>query len=258
MTTAAAAAQRTPWWLSDREALLRLAHKISPAFVYSKSAIETAIEHLRRLSSVDRLFFAVKANHNADVLRTIEGVGVGFECVSLAELDYVQSLFPFIDTDRLLFTPNFAPKCEYEAALNKNVHVTIDSPYPLEKWPQLFTGRDVILRVDPGHGSGHHQYVHTAGKEAKFGADADDMEKIKTIANEIRCRIVGVHAHAGSGILDENHWVDISRQLYAIKQHFPTIHVINIGGGLGIPPTNFERNPVNLTALDAGLSKVCC
>uniref|UniRef100_A0A914W2L6 Orn/DAP/Arg decarboxylase 2 N-terminal domain-containing protein n=1 Tax=Plectus sambesii TaxID=2011161 RepID=A0A914W2L6_9BILA len=253
MTTVAS---RKPWWLGEKEALLRLAARTSPAFVYSKRAIVEAVTRLRQLSSVDRLFFAVKANHNDDVLRTVESLGVGFECVSLAELNHVQSLFHAIDADRLLFTPNFAPKVEYEAALSKGVHVTIDSPYPLEKWPELFAGRDIILRVDPGSGNGHHQFVHTAGKEAKFGADADDIEKIKHIADDIRCRVVGIHSHAGSGILDEKHWVDTTQHLYTVKQHFKSIHIVNIGGGLGIPQSNFEQNPINFTAFDAGLSKV--
>lgn len=169
--------QRTPWWLDEKEALLQLAQQTSPAFVYSKKAIEAAVAQLRHLSSVDRLFFAVKANHNVEVLRTVEQLGGGFECVALDELNYLQSLFPDIDPDRLLFTPNFAPKREYEAALSRNVHVTIDSPYPLEKWPELFAGRSVILRVDPGEGSGHHQFVHTAG-ESVFGRPEIDPIKL--------------------------------------------------------------------------------
>ncbi len=52
----------------------------------------------------------------ADLLRVIEAAGVGFECVSQAELTHVRNVFPAISPTRVLFTPNFARREEYEFA----------------------------------------------------------------------------------------------------------------------------------------------
>ena len=70
------------------------------------------------MKSIDTLFYAIKANPYPSILKTLEKEGVGFECVSIQELDRVLELFPNIDKKRILFTPNFAPKAEYEYALN--------------------------------------------------------------------------------------------------------------------------------------------
>ncbi len=77
---------------------------------------------------------------------------LGFECVSIQELDLVLELFPTIDKQRILLHTNFAPKTEYEYALKMGCHLTIDSLYPLEHWPELFKHQKVMVRIDPGAG----------------------------------------------------------------------------------------------------------
>lgn len=72
------------------------------------------------------------------------------------ELKHIFSLFPNIEKTRVLFTPNFAPKEEYIYALHLGVYVTVDNIHPLRNWPEVFKGRDIILRIDPGKGEGHH------------------------------------------------------------------------------------------------------
>ena len=82
---------------------------------------------LKAMSAVDRVFFAIKANPNPEILKIFFAHGIGFECVSPGELDHILTLFPEIDRKRILFTPNFAPKEEYERGFKENVNVTIDS-----------------------------------------------------------------------------------------------------------------------------------
>ena len=62
------------------------------------------------------------------------------------------------------------------------------------RWPDLFRGRDVILRVDPGFGAGHHAKVRTGGKEAKFGLSPESLTEFLKAARENQVRIVGLHA----------------------------------------------------------------
>lgn len=84
-------------------------------------------------------------------------------------------LFPNIDPNRILFTPNFAPRHEYERALALNVRITLDNMYPMQNWHNLFRGKKIMIRVDPGVGKGHHAKVKTAGKQSKFGVHVSDM-----------------------------------------------------------------------------------
>ena len=52
------------------------------------------------------------------------GLGLGFECVSLAEVKTVMKLFDKLSPSRILFTPNFIERGEYEAALYVGWQVT--------------------------------------------------------------------------------------------------------------------------------------
>ena len=195
-----------PWWLSHREALLKLSDDVTPAFVYHGESIDRAAADLLGLDGISRVFYAVKANDNPDVLSRLAKSGIGFECVSIGELKHVWTLMPELDPSRILFTPNFAPRAEYEFALSKGVHVTVDSIYPLENWSEIFANRKIFLRLDPGRGRGHHAYVRTAGPQSKFGIAPDDLARAAEVVDASGARVVGLHAHAGSGIRTSDAW----------------------------------------------------
>ena len=114
--------------------------------------------------------------------KLLHGAGVKMECVSRAELDHVFAALPGIRADEVLFTPNFAPRSEYESALSKGVNVTLDNLHALREWPELFKGRRLLVRIDTGTGRGHHHHVRTAGTYAKFGVPLSELEELKSLA----------------------------------------------------------------------------
>lgn len=224
-----------PWWRKRRAALLALAEEQSPRYVYDPDTMVSRLEALQQLSVADRIFHAVKANDCEAVLQVLYAHGAGFECVSVDELVHVLALFPDISRERLLFTPNFAPREEYAFALEQGVYLTLDNLYPLEAWPGLFAGRAIIVRVDLGEGRGHHRYVRTAGRESKFGIPLDQLDELRRLAVHHDVRIIGLHAHAGSGITDATHWRDLGCRLARLAADFPDVRILDLGGGLGIP-----------------------
>ena len=249
------AIQRTPWWESAREDLLRLAEAQSPCYVYhSQTQIEKADE-LLSLQSISQVFYAVKANPHPSVLKTLFDKNINFECVSTQELDLVLELFPAIDRRRLLFTPNFAPKSDYAYALSLNCYMTIDSLYPLENWPELFSGREIFLRIDPGCGAGHHKYVCTGGNESKFGIPKGNLDLAATLVALHNIKVIGLHAHSGSGILSPDLWQQTALMLAAETATFPDVTIINLGGGLGLAEKPGQQ-PLDMAALDTSLLAV--
>src|SRR5262249_27349227 len=155
-------------WQERREDLLQLmAEQREPLYVYNRQCVQHSAQQLMELSAVDSIFYAMKANGNADILRDLYQMGLGIECVSWAEVQRVLELFPDIARSRILFTPNFAPREEYEQAFAQEIWVTLDSLYPLQHWPEIFAGRDILIRLDPGQGYGHHHYVCTGGSDSK-------------------------------------------------------------------------------------------
>lgn len=245
------------WWLEPdkRERLLRIAAREGSAFVYDRDSLLRAVASLRAVRSVDRWAYAMKANWHADILRLFAGEGLMLECVSRPELDHVFASVSGLVPDRVIFTPNFAPRAEYAAGMARGVHVTLDNLHPLQHWPDLFRGRELFIRVDPGFGRGHHQHVRTAGVHSKFGIPLFEMDEATALVRKAGARVVGLHAHTGSGIFGVDNWTGAGSVLADLVRRFDGVRVIDLGGGLGVPE-HAGQVPLDLAALDAGVSNL--
>ena len=242
------------WWRDRRSELLELARNRGPVYVYDGPTLRAGAAAARRLEAVDRLFYSVKANCHPDVLRVFHEEGLGFECVSAAELDHVLGLFPGLEPGRLLFTPNFAPREEYRHGFEVGARVTVDNLHPLREWPEIFHGREIFLRLDPGRGRGHHAHVRTAGAQSKFGLAPDQMWEILPLLDSCGARVTGLHAHAGSGIRAPEAWSEVALFLAEAAERFPGVQVLDLGGGLGVPERP-EQTPLDLAALGEQLRR---
>ena len=89
-----------------------------------------------------------KANDHSDLLQALAEEGLGFECVSMEEVHHVLSAVPAIGPDDILFTPNFAPRDEYQAAFESGVRLTVDNSWAIQQWPEIFAGVEHILESD--------------------------------------------------------------------------------------------------------------
>src|SRR5690348_12313494 len=134
------ASDDTPWWQARRAELLALASSGTPRYVYDTGAALAAVKALKSLRAVDRLFYAAKANPHPALLAALHGAGLGFETVSPGELARVTDAFPTLGKERLLFTPNFAPRGEYAEGFSRGATVILDNLHPLREWPELLRG----------------------------------------------------------------------------------------------------------------------
>jgi diaminopimelate decarboxylase/aspartate kinase len=247
--------RETPWWQAVAAALCARAEAGTPRYVYDLATVRARARALRAATAVDRRFYALKANPHPAILRTLEAEGFGFECVSLAEVEHVFALLPDIDPQRVLFTPSFAPRAEYDAALARGVNVTVDSVEALQRWPETFRGRALWLRLDLGRGDGHHEKVRTGGAEAKFGLPAGQAPAFAAEARRLDARIVALHAHLGSGIDNPAHWREVYADLASLAEQIGTVETLDIGGGLPVPYAPDAR-PLDFEAWRAGLDEI--
>jgi len=222
------------WWKDKQEQLLNIAEEHGASYVYDLDTIERYANLIRDLDAVDRPLYAMKANDNTEVLKRFRKLGLGFECVSIGEVQKVFNLFPDIDPKEILFTPNFAPRSEYEEGLERGINVTLDNIYPLREWPQVFKGEEVFLRIDPGHGHGHHKHVKTGGIHSKFGIPRFEIPEVSELVNELDITVKGLHAHIGSGIKDPQSWKDTALILHEVAQELGGVDILDLGGGFGI------------------------
>jgi diaminopimelate decarboxylase/aspartate kinase len=243
------------WWLQKREQLLQLASDELNAYVYDRESVEAAAKSLLNLKNVDRILYAVKANFNPELIRTMAATGVDFECVSPGEVEWLEEVIPGFDLSRVLFTPNFAPREEYEWSLAKGLQLTLDNLYPLQAWPELFADQKLFIRVDPGQGRGHHEHVKTAGVHSKFGVPRFEIDELVRLVDAAGAEVIGIHAHSGSGILDPNSWRSVAVELVQVANRFPSVRTIDLGGGLGIAEKPGDKS-FDLERLDETLAEI--
>lgn len=246
------------WWRDKKPTLLDLARSGTPQFVYDLDTVCARAKALKtQLKSLDAIFYATKANSHPEILKVISREGLGIECVSAPEIQHVRA---HLGKDvPILFTPNFCPVDEYRLAFEAGAEVTIDGPHILEQAPDVFRGHSIALRLDPGQGLGHHEKVRTAGAHAKFGQSLTDAQQVIDIATKLDVKVVGLHAHVGSGIHDPEAWARTGRILAQIQPLFTDLVWLNVGGGLGVverpaqSPLSLDKVEQSLSALKAEL-----
>jgi diaminopimelate decarboxylase/aspartate kinase len=241
--------EQDAWWLQKRNELLNIAGEHLNAYVYDLESIEAAARNILSLESVTRVLYAVKANFNADVLRTLANARVDFDCVSPGEVKRLREVLPDGAKGRILFTPNFAPRDEYEWGVKEGLRVTLDNLYPLKAWPELFDGQELFIRIDPNQGGGHHEHVVTVGTQSKFGVSLAELSELQRLVKAANATVTGIHAHSGSGILDPGNWQSVARALVDAAERFPEVKVLDLGGGMGVPD-NRTSAVFDLQALD--------
>jgi diaminopimelate decarboxylase/aspartate kinase len=244
-----------PWWEGKREKLLELGRRHGCAYVYDGDTVDAYARWVKGLHAVDQVFYAIKANAHPELLRRMAAQGLAFECVSLDEVEHVLKTLPSLERRRVLFTPNFAPRAEYEQALKLGVWLTLDNLHPLQHWGELFEQQELFVRIDPGFGRGHHGHVRTAGTHSKFGIPLVEIDELSQLVRDRKAQVVGIHAHTGSGIFNVGNWTETAELLAGLGQRFPSLRYIDIGGGMGVPERPGQPE-FNLAALGEALDRV--
>ncbi|HTL53100.1 MAG TPA: diaminopimelate decarboxylase [Planctomycetota bacterium] len=238
---------------AQRSLFLAAAKKFgTPLYLYDQQVIQ---DRCRRLQAAIpypklKLLYAMKANSNPAIIKTIHGEGFGIDSVSLGEVLLARKAgVPGRD---ILFTNNNVGDNELEGAAKAGATLNIDSLEVLARQPK---GRRVFVRINGPVGAGHHDHCITGGPTSKFGVAWELIPEVLKTAQRRGVKIVGVHQHIGSGILDASRFftaIDVLTQ--ALRTHrFPDLEAIDFGGGIGIPYRPTE-NHVDLTALGKGIA----
>jgi len=243
------------WWVRRRDELLRLASDGQPHYAYDLATVRERARQLRvALPAVGRFYYSMKANPHRAILAALAGEGLGIECVSIQEVEAARAVLG--PASPVLFTPNFCAVEEYRRAAALGAELTVDGPQLAEAAPDLLNGRGVAVRLDPGWGAGHHAKVRTGGPSSKFGHPADELEALVATLHQAGARVVGLHAHLGSGILDADAWPALARLLATLAACAGgALRWLDLGGGLGVPERPGQPE-LDLAALQAGLEPV--
>ncbi|HEY6456569.1 MAG TPA: bifunctional aspartate kinase/diaminopimelate decarboxylase [Steroidobacteraceae bacterium] len=251
----ASPARQDPWWKMRRQDLQRVMDGRDCAYVYDRATLRNAARALKGVKSAARVLYAMKANPHPEVLQLFHGQGLDFDCVSRGEIEHLLAAVPRIERGRILYTPNFIGHDEYVWAFEQGVQVTLDSLFAIANWPKLFAGKDLFVRIDGGVGRGHHRHVRTGGEHSKFGVPVAELDALAEAVRAAGARVVGLHSHSGSGILEIANWEQSAELLTDLARRFPDVRVVDVGGGLGVPERAGQAE-FDLAKLDAALGRV--
>ena len=229
-----------PWWQEKAKPLLDLA-KTTPCYVYDLETIAARAATLQQVQAISRVNYAVKANSHPKIIKELAASGLSFDCVSAAEIRHVLECCPELSPERIIFTPNFAPVTEYLEAFDTGTHVTVDNLDLLARHGEMIANKEILLRLDPGEGQGHHEHVRTAGPKSKFGIAREQLPEVKASCRKHNIKVIGLHAHVGSGVDKPSVWVDVGTILAQIAEDWPDVRIIDVGGGLPVPEKSTDR-----------------
>jgi diaminopimelate decarboxylase len=186
--------------------------------------------------------YAVKANANPHILRIIRQAGLGADCVSGGEIEAcVRAGFP---STKIVYAGVGKSDWEINLGLDNDIFCfNVESIPELEVINELAAQKGKVARVafrlNPNVGAHTHANITTGLAENKFGIDMRDMLKVMDEAAHMQnVRVVGLHFHIGSQILDMGDFEALCNRVNdlqnELERHRITVEHINVGGGLGV------------------------
>ncbi|WP_266075399.1 diaminopimelate decarboxylase [Haladaptatus caseinilyticus] len=196
--------------------------------------------------------FAAKANTSRAVLRTLEAEGSSVECASAGETE--RAFAAGFEGEHVHYTAVNPPAEDLDRAVeladeHPGLTITVGAEDTIDRLAERGYDGRLCLRVNPGVGAGHHEKVRT-GADAKFGVPYDSAaELLETAADEFA--VVGIHAHAGSGISGDdlsNHRELVSRMCKLARDIDLSLEFVDVGGGFGVP-YHPDESPLDLDSV---------
>jgi diaminopimelate decarboxylase len=226
--------------------LIALADAVgTPFYCYSTATLE---RHYRvfadAFGDVDALVcYAMKANSNQSVLRTLAKLGAGSDVVSGGELK--RALAAGFPPEKILFSGVGKTEAELRQALAADILcINVESEPELELLSRLAAeiGRiaRVSVRINPDVDSGSHAKISTGKSENKFGVPLNRARAVYARAAKLPgLKVTGVDVHIGSQITDlgplEAAFRLLADFVQTLRGDGHTISHVDFGGGLGIP-----------------------
>ncbi|MCA0011210.1 diaminopimelate decarboxylase [Mesorhizobium sp. B292B1B] len=224
----------------------------TPFYCYSTA---TLTRHYRvfaqAFSGLDTLVcYAMKANSNQAVLRTLARLGAGADVVSEGELR--RALAAGIPADKILFSGVGKTAREMDFALAAGIlcfNVESEPELELLSSRAVALGKvaPVSLRINPDVDARTHKKISTGKAENKFGIPWQKARQVYARAAELPgIKVTGIDTHIGSQITELQPFDDAFALLVelvgALRADGHAIEHVDLGGGLGIP-YRVDNNP---------------
>lgn len=227
-------------------ALTRLADAVgTPFYCYSTATLTRHYRVFAEAFAGEKALvcYAVKANSNQAVLRTLADLGAGMDIVSAGEL--ARALAAGVPGHKIVFSGVGKTREEMAAALDAGILCfNLESEPELEALSEVAQSRGqvapVSVRVNPDVDARTHAKISTGKSENKFGIPISRAREVYAHAAKLPGIVVrGVDMHIGSQITDlgpfDQAFALLSELTETLREDGHEIDHVDIGGGLGVP-----------------------
>jgi diaminopimelate decarboxylase len=246
MTTQAPFGYRGGRWCAEQVAIEDMAASVgTPFYCYSTLALTERYQAFAAaLAGLDaHIRYALKANANLAVVRTLAALGAGADVVSEGELRI--ALAAGIGPEKIIFAGVGKTESEIAFALAAGIEqFNVESEPELMALSKIASAQNrraaIALRVNPAIETGTHAKISTGHEATKFGIPWRDAQSMFERAAKLDgIEIKGVHVHIGSQINElapfEAAFAKVAELAAALRASGHPVARIDLGGGLGIP-----------------------
>jgi diaminopimelate decarboxylase len=234
----------------------------TPLYVVDEKTLRTRCQSYKNaFKSIypnTEIVFASKALCTVGISKIIASEGLGFDVSSGGELYTV--LKAGADPKKIYFHGNNKTLAELAEGLKAGIgRFMVDNEQEINNLEKVAESLNkeahLMIRVNPGIEAHTHEFIQTGKIDSKFGVPLDQLEEfIQLIQHKKRLKLMGLHAHIGSQILDVKPFIEEAILLLSLIKKY-NLGEINIGGGIGIAYMP-DQNPPQLTDFANEIVKV--
>lgn len=228
----------------------------TPFYAYSQSSIQNAYRNCLNAyqnHGVDiHIHYAVKANTNKDIIKTLADEGAGADVTSGGEL--MRALEGGVHPDKIIFSGVGKTRDELKLALNKKIgQINVESFNELKALNHVASEQDdfnpnVCIRVNPDVDPKVHAKISTGKKQTKFGINHEEVPEIYKMGSEMAAlNLCGIAAHIGSQVMAietfEEEYKVLKQMGLDLRTQGLKVERMDIGGGLGVDYSDCRNQP---------------
>lgn len=216
----------------------------TPFYYYNMALLKNTLAEVQKQAAQSNfhVHYALKANSNPEILKLIQGYGLGADCVSGNEIK--RAIETGYNNNKIVFAGVGKSDAEINYALDQNILCfNVESLQELEVINELAQKKNriasVALRINPNVDAYTHKYITTGLEENKFGINPYEFDTVLGLIKQLpNLKLVGLHFHIGSQITDLTPFKKLCQRVNEINTWFlhkgHDLKIINVGGGLGI------------------------
>ncbi len=223
----------------------RIAAEIgTPFYAYSSATLQRHYHAFKNAFAPHDVLvcFAIKANSNLSVIRTLGQEGAGADAVSMGEIK--RALAAGIAPTRIVYSGVGKSEQELHFAVETGIHqINVETEgelYALDAIASALGKRmPIVFRVNPDVGAGGHAKITTGSQDNKFGVTQTDIPRLYKAASTMKgVEPMGLAVHIGSQIHDlssmEAAFIKMRALVEALRAQGLSVSRLDLGGGLGI------------------------